>query len=84
MFNLKNECEVKSNRALLSLNSEYFKMLISGNYLEKDSTISVPFNDSVLFEIMLTYLTSGFVVTSKEYGHEFWVMLGEMAEYYSI
>jgi hypothetical protein len=44
----------------------------------------VPFNDSVLFEVMLTYLTSGFVVTSKEYGHEFWVMLGEMAEYYSL
>lgn len=33
---------------------------------------------------MIHFLTTGFLVTSQEYGHEYWAMLAEMAEYYSI
>lgn len=75
---------IRSNRALLAINSSYFRSLVSGRYREKEETIAVPFHDPVLLQIVLHYLTSGFVVTSKDYGHEFWVILAEMAEYCSL
>lgn len=83
VFLLKNQAQVRANRALLAIGSSYFHALLSGHYAEQQ-TISVPFADSILFEVMLHYLADGLLVTSKEYGHEFWVMLAEMAEYYSL
>ena len=84
VFHLRNQYSVRSNRALLSLHSDYFRILLSGDFAEKEKSIEVPFSDSILFEVLTGYLTSGFVVSSKDYGHEFWVMLAEMAEYYSL
>ena len=69
VFKLSNQYHAKANRALLAINSNYFKRLLSGHYQEQELTIEVPFNDYILFEVMLNYLTTGFVVTSKEFEH---------------
>lgn len=68
-FSINEEVFLRSNRALLALNSQYFTHLLSGNYQEQHTIVAVPFQDPILFQIMLYYLTSGFVVTSKDYGH---------------
>jgi hypothetical protein len=70
VFQLGNGVEIRANRALLALGSEYFKVLVLGNYQEqREKKIVIPFSDSVLFEVMLNYIYTGFVVVSKEYGH---------------
>jgi hypothetical protein len=84
IFNINNEALLRINRPRVALSSKYFANLISGNYEEKADGIYIPLSGSLLFETLLNFLATGFVVVHKDVDYKFWVKLTELAEYFSL
>ena len=72
------------DKARVALSSKYFANLISGSYEEKADGVYIPLSGSLLFETLLNFLTTGFVVVHKDVDYKFWVKLAELAEYFSL
>jgi hypothetical protein len=66
---------LRINRARVALSSNYFANLISGSYEEKADGIYIPLSGSLLFETLLNFLATGFVVVHKDVDYKFWVKL---------
>lgn len=84
IFNINNETLLRVNRARVALASKYFANLLSGNYEERADGVYIPLSGSLLFETLLNFLSTGFVVVQKEVDYKFWVKLAELAEYFSL
>jgi hypothetical protein len=52
--------------------------------LEKEDIIKMPVIDVVLFETLLNYLSTNFIIASSNATHTFWIGILELAEYFSL
>lgn len=64
-FNISGEDCLQANRAVIALNSEYFANLIANNYEEKNDIINLPISEPLLFETLLHYLSTNFVIACR-------------------
>jgi hypothetical protein len=65
IFNINNETLLRVNKARVALSSRYFANLLSGNYEENADGVHIPLSGSLLFETLLNFLATGFVVVQK-------------------
>jgi hypothetical protein len=75
------EC-IPVNRTMLAVNSQYFEYLLRdhrGEVLEIGGCEE--FGDARVFQVMLNYLQSGYLVVPEGLDEKCWILLYHLAEY---
>lgn len=64
-LNINNQLSIRVNKAKLAASCQYFANIFGYDQTEDADEIFIPFENPVLFQTLLYYLTTDFVVVSK-------------------
>lgn len=72
-----------SSRALVSLNSEYFNNMLSGDFLER-STVDIRSASDRIFKVLLKFMELDIALIPDTFTQKDWIELLQVSKYYSL
>lgn len=80
-----NSLEIKVNKILLIMSSDYFRHVFSENYQEKYYIeINLSKEYFIVFDILINYLQHDFLLVPQSFSIQSWMELCELSDYFSV